>query len=173
MSFTDTVKRPIVATDAFVCVSTKNGLYILVIERKFEPYGYAFPGGKLDFGEMLYDGAKRELWEETGLEIDGSWDVNGALPALCLSNPNRDPRTHVISFVFRFSKYIHSVDDLPVVKAMDDAKSVKWMHIDEVRANKVKFVCDHYDLVGMLSPEYYRSDDEYNNSPSIGMFEFR
>ncbi len=171
MSFTDTVKCPIVATDAFVRCRLGNDIYVLVIERKYEPYGYALPGGKLDCGETLYEGVIRELREETGLEIDDEWDNNNMVPELSLSNPDRDPRTHVISFVFGFEKWIDSLDELPVVQAMDDAKSVRWMHINEVRANKEKFVCDHYDVTNMLVPDGECSEDYPQDYPP-GMFWF-
>lgn len=31
---------------------------------------YDLPGGRLEYGEQLEDGLRRELWEETGLSID-------------------------------------------------------------------------------------------------------
>ena len=35
----------------------------------FEPDSWTFPGGKQEFGETFYEGAKREVKEETNLDI--------------------------------------------------------------------------------------------------------
>ena len=35
----------------------------------FEPDSWTFPGGKQEFGETFYEGAKREVTEETNLDI--------------------------------------------------------------------------------------------------------
>lgn len=36
----------------------------------FEPDTWTFPGGKQEFSETIFEGAKREVKEETNLEID-------------------------------------------------------------------------------------------------------
>ena len=44
---------------------------VLLLKREHEPYAgwWSFPGGKLNHGEMLKEGVKREIREETALDI--------------------------------------------------------------------------------------------------------
>jgi len=67
---------------------------IVLIERENEPEGWALPGGFVDYGERVEDGARREVLEETGLRVE--------LIALLgvYSAPDRDPRQHNLSVTF-------------------------------------------------------------------------
>ena len=66
----------------------KNGVAIIAIdgdkvllEKEFRlacnKWIYSFPAGLIDEGETLEEAAKRELFEETGLEL---YEINGTLP---------------------------------------------------------------------------------------------
>ena len=61
--------RPCVTTDCVVFGFDEAKLNVLLIERGIEPYKghWAFPGGFLNMDETALQGAKRELYEETGL----------------------------------------------------------------------------------------------------------
>jgi ADP-ribose pyrophosphatase YjhB (NUDIX family) len=67
---------------------------IVLIERRNPPHGWAIPGGFVDEGERAEDAARREMREETSLEVE--------LTALLgvYSDPARDPRGHTISTVY-------------------------------------------------------------------------
>jgi 8-oxo-dGTP diphosphatase len=67
---------------------------IVLIERKNRPYGWALPGGFIDYGEPVERAAIREAEEETGLKV--------SLETLLyvFSDPTRDPRKHTMSSVF-------------------------------------------------------------------------
>ena len=67
---------------------------VVLIERGNEPYGWALPGGFVDYGESLETAAVREAKEDTSLDVDLIEQFH------TYSNPTRDPRQHTISTVF-------------------------------------------------------------------------
>lgn len=67
---------------------------IVLIRRKNPPYGWALPGGFVDYGESVEHAAAREAKEETNLEVQGLTLLG------VYSDPARDPRGHTISTVF-------------------------------------------------------------------------
>ena len=86
-------KNPIPTVD--IIIETMSG--IVLIERKNEPFGWAIPGGFVDYNESLEQAAVREALEETGLHVT----LTGQLHTY--SDPHRDPRHHTISTVFTAS----------------------------------------------------------------------
>ncbi|HOK03543.1 MAG TPA: NUDIX hydrolase, partial [Spirochaetota bacterium] len=92
---------------------------IVLIKRKNPPYGWAIPGGFVDYGETLEDAAKREAFEETGLTVELVRQFH------TYSDPSRDPRQHTISTVF-----IAKAKGEP--KGMDDAMEAKIFRFDEI-----------------------------------------
>lgn len=90
---------------------------IVLIERKNEPYGWALPGGFIDYGEPVERAAIREAQEETGLKV--------SLERLLyvFSDPARDPRKHTMSTVF-----IGQAEGEPV--GADDAKQAQLFERD-------------------------------------------
>lgn len=85
---------------------------IVLIERKNPPFGWALPGGFVDYGESFEDAAVREAKEETGL------DVTLVRQFHTYSRPDRDQRQHTASTVF-----IATAVGTPV--GADDAEQAK------------------------------------------------
>jgi ADP-ribose pyrophosphatase YjhB (NUDIX family) len=83
-------KNPLPTVD--IIIELKGG--IVLIERKNVPFGWALPGGFVDYGESLEQAALREALEETGLQITLKQQLK------TYSDPDRDSRHHTISTVF-------------------------------------------------------------------------
>ncbi len=98
-------KNPIPTVDIIIEIESKG---IVLIKRKNPPFGWALPGGFVDYGESLEKAAVREAREETDL------DVTLIKQFHTYSNPDRDPRHHSISTV-----YIAKAKGVP--QAKDDA----------------------------------------------------
>lgn len=116
-------KRPSVTADVVVfTLDGDNDLNILLIKRNGFPFKdhWAIPGGFLNVDEESVDEtAVRELYEETGIK-----DV--FLKQLyTFSDPNRDPRMHVISVAYTALVPKNQLS----VKAGDDAKDARLFKI--------------------------------------------
>jgi ADP-ribose pyrophosphatase YjhB (NUDIX family) len=90
---------------------------IVLIRRKNPPFGWALPGGFVDYGESLESAALREAEEETSLKVTLKYQLGA------YSDPSRDPRHHTISVVF-----VAKASGEP--RAEDDALAVKVFHIN-------------------------------------------
>ncbi len=67
---------------------------VVLIKRRNPPYGWALPGGFVDYGETLEEAARREALEETGLAVRLIRQFH------TYSDPRRDARLHTISTIF-------------------------------------------------------------------------
>ena len=83
-------RNPLPTVD--IVIETERG--IVLVKRKNPPYGWALPGGFVDYGESLELAAVREAKEETGL------DVVLVRQLYTYSDPRRDCRHHTLSTVF-------------------------------------------------------------------------
>ena len=92
-----TSEHPIfyVTADVVVLTIKDDTLCALVVERAGEPYKgrWALPGGFVEPDEGLYDAARRELEEETGLGLE----VSRLEQLGSYGDPGRDPRGRVVS----------------------------------------------------------------------------
>ena len=114
--------HPSVTTDCVIFGFDGTRLNVLLIERGNDPYKgcWAFPGGFQNMDESALEGAKRELYEETGLRDAYIHQFHA------FSAPDRDPRERVISIAY------FALVRLTDVKAGDDAAKAQWFPLDEI-----------------------------------------
>jgi 8-oxo-dGTP diphosphatase len=120
-------KNPIPTVDAII----QNSSSILLIKRSKDPYKnqFALPGGFVNKGETIEEAIKREVYEETSLEVHPI-DILGVY-----SDPKRDPRGHMMTVVF----IVLVIRGNP--SAGDDAKEISWISIEKI--NDIKIAFDH------------------------------
>jgi 8-oxo-dGTP diphosphatase len=126
-------KTPYLAVDGVVRLwEGERFKGIVLVERRYEPLGYALPGGFVEVGETVEKAVLREVKEETGL------DAQIVKLLGVYSEPNRDPRFHVVSVVFVLDAYGEP-------KGGDDAKKAVVFPIEDLPFDKIVF--DHAKIL--------------------------
>ena len=108
-------KNPVPTVDIIIEIQDK----IVLIKRKNPPFGWALPGGFVDYGESFEAAAAREAFEETSLRLTDLRQFH------TYSDPGRDERMHTASTVFTARS-----DDQP--RAGDDAAEAGLFAEDEL-----------------------------------------
>jgi len=118
------------------------GSRIVLIRRKNYPFGWAIPGGFVDYGESLEEAALREAEEETSLKVALLFQLGA------YSDPSRDPRQHTISVVFaaRAEGNPVAADDAEDIGIFDSSSIPKDLAFDHG-----KIIRDYYRRVDRLS----------------------
>ncbi|MGL5081639.1 MAG: NUDIX domain-containing protein [Microcoleaceae cyanobacterium] len=114
-----TPRNPAPTVDIIIELVDRPTRPIVLIERRNLPYGWAIPGGFIDYGESAEAAAKREAQEETGLKVSLTEQF------YVYSNPERDSRQHTLAIVF-----LATATGKP--EAADDAKAVGIFESDQV-----------------------------------------
>lgn len=143
-------RYPIPTTDLIIEYDDGKKEGIVLITRKYPPYGIALPGGFAEKGLSLAQNAAKEALEETNLEIVIE---NEDVPLCVRSNPNRDPRDHMISVAYIAKGYGE-------LKSGSDAKTANLYSISEVKdlLRTVPFAFDHDKILA----KYLISKGEFN-----------
>jgi 8-oxo-dGTP diphosphatase len=127
-----TYRNPLVTVDLIIKIADK----IVLIKRAKPPYGWALPGGFVDYGESLETAAVREAMEEINLRVTLKEQFH------TYSDQDRDPRHHTVTTV-----YIAEATGFP--KAGDDAGEAQLFSRDKLPEN---LAFDH----GKIIEDYFR-----------------
>ena len=126
--------------------------HVLLIKRRSEPGKglWALPGGFLNENEWMFEGAIRELREETRLKVPEPV-IRGSLKAdQVFDKPDRSLRGRTVTRAFLFQLPDHVVDgrvELPQVKGDDDAEKAKWFPLAEALAMSDQLFEDHHAII--------------------------
>lgn len=132
-----------VTTDALVLWRDE----VLLIQRGRRPgLGlWAMPGGFLDPQERLEAGCRRELHEETGLQLPANVH---ALEHFVGDHPDRSDRGRFVTHVFAYRLDAHQ--RRPQVRGADDAARARWWPVDTLDPERM--FEDHALLIEHLLP---------------------
>lgn len=119
---------PFVTVDCII--ELENG--IILIERSNPPYGWALPGGFVDYGESLEEAVTREVKEETNMNVVNLRQLH------TYSKPGRDPRFHTVTTVF-------AAQGRGKPKSGDDAKGLKIVKLSNLM--KLDYAFDHKEVI--------------------------
>ncbi len=138
-------RNPYLTVDMIVECKKNGVMGIVLIDRKYEPLGYALPGGFAEWGLSLEDNAIKEVKEETGLDYKIYHPLH---PLSVRSDPDRDPRGHMVSVLYTGRGYgiLQPHPDEDAKKAI----FVPWADLDDYlpgKNNDVFAFPDHADMI--------------------------
>lgn len=133
------IERSLVIDNKIVWWVDKNDVYwhesvgvvvvvkdkILTLLRQIFPFSYTIPAGHLDKGESPEDAAKRELEEETGIELhdiellEKQFEIHG--------DSCRRGSDHHLWHLYRAK-----LNSYPKIRMSDEACNIKWMTLEEI-----------------------------------------
>ena len=129
--------RPGLTVDLVIFTPSRE---VLLVQRHNEPFAgeWALPGGYVEELEPLEEAARRELKEETGVEVAELTQL------MTVGEPGRDPRGWTVSVI-----YVALLKRKPrKVKAGDDAADAKWFPLDALP----ELAFDHAMIVERARP---------------------
>ncbi len=102
-------------------VIEKDGKYLLVQEAKKSCYGeWNLPAGHLEIGETILEAAKREIWEETGCEVE--------LKGICQIGSRASKSQSIVWTTFVAQLVAETIHITDPAETLD----IKWWSYDEI-----------------------------------------
>ena len=126
--------NPVPAID-IILSENSNSNKVLIIKREKDPFKdyFSLPGGFVNEGEKVEDAVRREAEEELLVKVEPI-DILGVY-----SDPNRDPRGHIMSITF-IAKITSGE-----LKAGDGVAELRWIEINNL--TNIKFGFDHSKIL--------------------------
>jgi len=137
----DASKFPPFAVTVDIVILTMAGsvLHVLLVKRGEEPFKdmWAIPGGFKRPDETLDDAARRELSEETGVDVPTLLTQFGAY-----GDPGRDPRMNVVTVA-----YLAVLRDVGAISAGTDAADAALTPVSDILEERIELAFDHVRIV--------------------------
>ena len=133
-----TSEYPPFAVTVDMVVLTDDARQVLLVRRGVPPYegALALPGGFVEIDESLDAAARRELAEETGIDVtDVPVEQVGAY-----GDPGRDPRGRTVSVA-----YVAVLGTATRATAGDDAAEADWYRVADLDSATLAF--DHAQIL--------------------------
>jgi 8-oxo-dGTP diphosphatase len=128
-----------VTVDVVILTMAEGVLHLLLVRRGEEPFKgmWATPGGFKRPDETLAEAARRELSEETGVDVPSLLTQFGAY-----GDPGRDPRMNVVTVA-----YLAVLRDVGAIVAGTDAEDAALVPVSDILGERVELAFDHLRIV--------------------------
>jgi 8-oxo-dGTP diphosphatase len=128
-----------VTVDVVILTMSEGTLHVLLVRRGEAPFEgmWAIPGGFKRPTETLDEAARRELAEETGVDVPSLLTQFGAY-----GDPERDPRLNVVTIA-----YLAVLRDVGEVEAGTDAADAALVPASDVLNERINLAFDHLRIV--------------------------
>ena len=128
-----------VTVDVVILTMSAGKLHMLLVQRGEAPFEgmWAIPGGFKRPTETLDEAARRELVEETAVDVPSLLTQFGAY-----GDPERDPRMNVVTV-----GYLAVLRDVGAVMAGTDAAVAALVPVSDVLNGRIDLAFDHLEIV--------------------------
>jgi 8-oxo-dGTP diphosphatase len=128
-----------VTVDVVILTMADGVLNVLLVRRGEEPYKgmWAMPGGFKRPEETLDEAARRELSEETGVDVPSLLTQFGAY-----GDPERDPRLNVVTV-----GYLAVLRDVGAIVAGTDAAEASLVPVSDILEERIELAFDHLGII--------------------------
>jgi 8-oxo-dGTP diphosphatase len=128
-----------VTVDVVILTMAEGVLHVLLVRRGEEPFRgvWAVPGGFKRPDETLDAAARRELFEETGVDVASLLTQFGAY-----GDPGRDPRMNVVTVA-----YLAVLREVGAIVAGTDAAQAGLVPVLDILEERIELAFDHLRIV--------------------------
>jgi 8-oxo-dGTP diphosphatase len=128
-----------VTLDIVILTMADAVLRVLLVRRGEEPFKdlWAIPGGFKRPDEKLDEAARRELSEETGVDVPSLLTQVGAY-----GDPGRDPRMNVVTVA-----YLAVLREVGAIVAGTDAADAALVPVSDILEERIELAFDHLRIV--------------------------